>query len=229
MQNRETDYEKYIRTTELLQLQKVEGELCCDDELTFQTVHQISELHFKLILQHLRLAKSALIVGEKRTASRQLHRANIHLLHLPTVFKILEQMEPTHYHTIRLALGSGSGQDSPGFNQILQEGPQLWEPFDQLLTTHFISLLEIHQQPDKHRDFFDLIQELINFDQNFQNFRYQHFMLVRRMIGIQTTSLKGVPANQLQRGVRQEFFPELWQAICDQTAAAGSSYSASTS
>src|SRR5262245_53269778 len=42
-----TDYEKYIRTEELLALQKTQ--LTCHDELQFQIVHQVAELWMKLI------------------------------------------------------------------------------------------------------------------------------------------------------------------------------------
>jgi tryptophan 2,3-dioxygenase len=39
-----TDYEKYIRTAELLALQKPPDQLVCHDEPQFQTVHQVAEL-----------------------------------------------------------------------------------------------------------------------------------------------------------------------------------------
>ena len=39
-----TDYEKYIRTEELLSLQKAPEALTCHDELQFQVVHQAHEL-----------------------------------------------------------------------------------------------------------------------------------------------------------------------------------------
>ena len=44
-----TDYEKYIRTDELLALQKPADCLTCHDELQFQVVHQAAELRMKLI------------------------------------------------------------------------------------------------------------------------------------------------------------------------------------
>src|SRR5579871_6229357 len=44
-----TDYEKYIRTDELLALQKPAAELSCHDELQFQIVHQAAELWMKLV------------------------------------------------------------------------------------------------------------------------------------------------------------------------------------
>ena len=42
-----SDYERYLRTEELLSLQKGPGEWAHRDELLFQTVHQASELWLK--------------------------------------------------------------------------------------------------------------------------------------------------------------------------------------
>ena len=46
-----SDYERYLRTDELLALQKPAEERIHRDELLFQTVHQSSELWLKLCLQ----------------------------------------------------------------------------------------------------------------------------------------------------------------------------------
>src|SRR5215210_6944378 len=44
----ESDYERYLRTDELLALQKTPEEMVHRDERLFQTVHQSSELWLKL-------------------------------------------------------------------------------------------------------------------------------------------------------------------------------------
>lgn len=225
--NRElTDYEKYIRTEELLRLQKNDDQLACADELTFQVIHQIAELHFKLIMQYLGLAKEAMKRGEAEAASGQLRRVNLHLKHLPEIFSLVKVITPRDYHTIRLALGRGSGQDSPGFNQILQTGPALWEPFQQLMDEKGVDSLALLKDPAAHPALYRLQQELLQFDEGFQSFRYHHLQLVRRMIGLETNSLKGVPAQALQKGVRHEFYPVLWKAISELTDWTGSSYGA---
>ncbi|MBK9240386.1 MAG: hypothetical protein IPL75_08965 [Acidobacteria bacterium] len=43
-----TDYERYLRTDELLALQKTPAQMAHRDELLFQTIHQSSELWMKL-------------------------------------------------------------------------------------------------------------------------------------------------------------------------------------
>ncbi|RLQ93067.1 tryptophan 2,3-dioxygenase family protein [Falsibacillus albus] len=219
-----SDYEKYIKTEELLSLQKNEEELCCEDELTFQTIHQIAELHFKLIIQYIHRTDAHLKNGEVTMAADQLRRINLHVKQLPDVFNMVKVISPRDYHTIRLALGRGSGQDSPGFNRILELGPILWKPFQDILSKRSLSVLELHQQFNQQHELFDLMQELIQFDEGFQSFRHHHIQIVKRMIGFETKSLKGIPAKALERGAKFEFYPELWKAISELTDLTGSSY-----
>ncbi|CAG9620025.1 tryptophan 2,3-dioxygenase family protein [Sutcliffiella rhizosphaerae] len=223
-QKKLTDYEKYIRTDELLNLQKKEEDLCCEDELTFQMIHQIAELHFKLIIQYIQLADKNMLEQEVIQATQQLQRVNMHLKQLPPVFDMVKVISPLDYHTIRLSLGRGSGQDSPGFNDILKLGPTLWEPFEQLLSTKQLTPFMLHQTAKDNMELFLLMQELTAFDENFQTFRKHHIQLVRRMIGLNTKSLKGIPAQALENGAKYEFYPKLWEAICELTDWTGSSY-----
>ncbi|WP_066069488.1 tryptophan 2,3-dioxygenase family protein [Neobacillus soli] len=219
-----TDYEKYIRTGELLNLQKSNQELCCEDELTFQVIHQIAELHFKLVIQYVHLAKRAMEAREMTQAQQQIRRVNIHLKQLPEVFNMVKVISPIDYHTIRLSLGQGSGQDSPGFNEVLKLGPTLWPPFQQILTERALTVMDLLKNPSADIDLFQLMQELHQMDENFQSFRHHHLQLVKRMIGLETNSLKGIPAKILHRGIGFEFYPELWKVISELTDWTGSSY-----
>ena len=54
-----SDYERYLRTDELLALQKTPEEMAHRDELLFQTVHQSSELWLKLACFEVETATAA--------------------------------------------------------------------------------------------------------------------------------------------------------------------------
>ena len=54
-----SDYERYLRTDELLALQKTPEEWVHRDELLFQTVHQSSELWLKLAVDRGRGGRAA--------------------------------------------------------------------------------------------------------------------------------------------------------------------------
>jgi tryptophan 2,3-dioxygenase len=56
----ESMYERYLRTQELLSLQKPENELTHHDELQFQVVHQVFELWWKEAAFELRTIRELL-------------------------------------------------------------------------------------------------------------------------------------------------------------------------
>src|SRR6185503_16633563 len=71
-----TDYERYLRTDELLSLQKTPAEVVHRDEHLFQTVHQASELWLKLAGLELDQAASLVAMDALAGAIRLVRRAN---------------------------------------------------------------------------------------------------------------------------------------------------------
>ncbi len=65
-----SDYERYLRTDDLLALQKTPDEQVHPDELLFQTVHQSSELWLKLGTSEVARATVHLRSGELAAALR---------------------------------------------------------------------------------------------------------------------------------------------------------------
>ena len=124
-----SDYERYLRTDELLALQKTPEEWVHRDELLFQTVHQSSELWLKLACAEVAEATEQVGAGELATAARLLRRAALSISFITRQLDMLEQLSPWEYQTIRRVLGHGSGFDSPGFRQIRRVSPPLWEAF----------------------------------------------------------------------------------------------------
>src|SRR5438105_14576875 len=77
-----SDYERYLRTDELLSLQKLPEEFLHKDELTFQVVHQASELLLKGVAWELERARELIEQSDFANAARLLRRAN-HMLEFP--------------------------------------------------------------------------------------------------------------------------------------------------
>ncbi len=208
-----TDYEKYIRTDELLALQKPAETLTCHDELQFQVVHQAAELWMKLVEHELRFACELLAVGHAQvprvlTALGRISRIQRVLLHQ---LDLLDTMSPADYMTIRTGLGRGSGQESPGFKTMLRlPGELVWPAFATYLESTGTSLREIYQHPHDHHQLFQLCEGLVEYDQLLQLWRQRHLMMVYRTIGIGTPSLKGKASDLLAHGLKQRFFPKLW-------------------
>src|SRR5437763_17205302 len=89
-----TDYEKYIRTEELLALQKAPEALTCNDELQFQVVHQAHELYMKLIAHELGFACELLGKDDAARALTHLDRVTRVQHVLMRSIELLDTMAP---------------------------------------------------------------------------------------------------------------------------------------
>lgn len=206
-----TEYERYLRVPELLDLQKSKDERAHHDELLFQVVHQVEELWMKLAIEELELTKRLLDEDKYVQARYSLARVFEVERLMTAQFRLIEQMLPAAYFAVRAALGRGSGQESPGFNSILRELPKVWPHFAKALERAGVSLLEIHKNPDRHPALLELAETLVDVDEGFQTFRYHHLNLVKRIIGQGTPSLKGKPSELLSASMSTMMFPPLWE------------------
>jgi tryptophan 2,3-dioxygenase len=205
-----SDYEKYIRTEELLGLQKSAEALSCHDEMQFQIVHQVAELWMKLIEHELLFAAARMRDAEIARAHRALERVGRTQRLLEEQLSLIDTMAPRDYMTIRNALGRGSGQESPGFKRLLQLPDEVWPSFEALLAKKAVTLRQLYEQPDRHAELFNLAEALLDFDQHLQGWRMRHLLLVYRQIGAGTPSLKGKASELLAEGMKHRFFPKLW-------------------
>lgn len=206
-----TDYELYLRVPELLGLQKPAEQLSCPDELMFQVVHQSAELWMKLIDHE--LARCAALLdrdelGEVALLLRRVH--TIQRLLLESI-EVLYTLSSADYMRIRAVLGRGSGQESPGFRRLLSAPGELWPHFEALLARKNLTLTEIYREPRRMPEVYAAAEGLVELDLRLQEWRNRHILLVYRVIGVGTPSLKGKHSELLERGRRTQFFPALWQ------------------
>ena len=213
-----TDYERYIRTDELLALQKDEKLLAHPEERLFQLMHQAAELWLKEIDYEINRVAAALQTGDLRMAADLMHRCTLIVDLLRDQIVIMETMAPADYHVIRLAsLGRGSGQESPGFNRLLDVGKRLWPHFEARLADAGVTPLDVEREPRRYYELFRVKQGLMDYDESFMKWRYTHMRLAMRIIGSRVKSLKDVPVTQLESGTREPLFPKLWETISDLT------------
>jgi len=214
-----TDYERYVRVPELLELQKPVEKLSNPEERLFQTTHQAAELWLHHIDYEIDRAVERIGRDEPQPAADLLNRCRLILDLLREQILILETMAPADYHVIRTtALGRGSGQESPGFAKLLNAGKRLWPRFEELLERRGVSLIAIEREPREHYEMFRLVQAMMDYDEAFLKWRFTHMRLAFRIIGSEVMSLKGVPASQLELGTREPLFPRLWETISALTA-----------
>jgi tryptophan 2,3-dioxygenase len=218
MAARPTDYELYLRVPELLSLQKSADRLACSDELLFQIIHQSAELWMKLVDHEMRHLAELLDATSMTEATVALHRVHGVQKLLAEGLELLYTLSPADYISIRAVLGRGSGQESPGFRRMLALPGELWPHFARLLERMQIQLVELYRHPHRHAELYALAEGLTEFDLRLQEWRNRHILLVYRTIGVGTPSLKGKHSELLERGLRTQFFPELW-AVRDQVFA----------
>ena len=138
---------------------------------------------------------------------------------------LLETMSPKEYQEIRLQLGHGSGQESPGFRVILKMHHPIWESFKKhYLDSHGLTIEKIYNSEYNHSDAYVVAESLAEFDELFQKFRYHHLQLIHRSIGLGAKSLKGRSVELLEDGLRVQFFRELWEIRNKMTDQWGAQY-----
>jgi tryptophan 2,3-dioxygenase len=215
-----TDYERYLRTDELLALQKKPDELLHADEITFQVVHQSSELLLKGASFEIERARNHALQGELRDASRLMRRANQTLDFPIALLHLLETITPYDYHMIRAGLGHGSGLDSPGFLGLLHCGPRLGDAFLAQLQRAGLTVQEMYRRHAEFPDLHDLAESMLDFDERVQLFRYHHLKLAQRIIGGGVIGTMGTPVEVLKQRQEHVFYKSLWDVRNQITAEA---------
>lgn len=219
------DYELYLNTKTLLSCQKDFQEFCNADELQFQIVHQGEELWMKLIGYTLLDIDDYLQQENTNRVLTLFRRVHIAQQLMIEQLALLETMSPKEYQEIRLKLGNGSGQESPGFRVLLKMYQPLWNSFQShYLGKHGLTVEKIYNSEYTHGDAYVVAEAMAEFDELFQKFRYHHIQLIYRTIGLGAKSLKGRPVEILEEGMKQQFFPELWEIRHKMTDTWGGQY-----
>jgi tryptophan 2,3-dioxygenase len=206
-----TDYERYLRTDELLALQKDASQVVHRDEHLFQAVHQSSELWLKLACTELDAASLLLDADEAAAATRLVRRAADAIALITSQLAMLEHMSPNDYAVVRTALGHGAGFDSPGFRRVHRSAPSLGEAFDRLLGRRALAVIDVYERGYELDDLYQLAEQLTTFDERTIVWRFQHLKTVERIIGGHVVGTQGTPVEVLGKRIDVRFFPSLWR------------------
>ncbi len=206
-----SDYERYLRTDELLSLQKPAEDRVHRDELLFQTVHQSSELWLKLALSEVQEATRLIDADELLAAGRLVRRAVLCLRQVTDALDMLDLLDPWDYHTVRTALGHGSGFDSPGFRNLARVTPALGAALDHAVERTGVAVTEIYRRRGEYEPLHQLAEFLTDYDEHLRLWRFRHYSVVARAIGEETTGIAGTPVHVLGKLIAQRQLPRLWE------------------
>jgi tryptophan 2,3-dioxygenase len=206
----QTDYERYLRTDELLSLQKSGDEVVHRDEHLFQAVHQTSELWLKLACTELEQATALLAGDGVAAATRLVRRANDCMELITSQLHMLEHLSPVDYAVVRTALGHGAGFDSPGFRRVHRSSPHVDEAFEGLLARRGVTLLDVYRRGYELEDLYQLAEQMLTWDERVILWRFHHLKVVERIIGGNVIGTQGTPVEVLGKRIDVRFFPRLW-------------------
>jgi tryptophan 2,3-dioxygenase len=212
-----TDYERYLRTDELLSLQKTRDETVHRDEHLFQAVHQSSELWLKLACVEIEDATALLDRGGVPAGVRLLRRASDAISLVTDQLHMLEHMSPADYAVVRTALGHGAGFDSPGFRGLHRVAPLLGGAFERLLAGRSLTVLDVYERGYELEDLYQLAEQMITLDERTILWRFHHLKVVERIIGGNVIGTQGTPVEVLGKRIDVRFFPDLWLVRDDVT------------
>ncbi|PZG22152.1 tryptophan 2,3-dioxygenase [Micromonospora craterilacus] len=207
----DTDYARYMRTDELLSLQKDPSEWVHPDELLFQITHQSTELWLKLTRSLLARALTHLGVGQPGAAELQLRRASEAMRLITEHLHILRSLPPAHFALIRPALGTGSGFESPGWRLLRSATTELDIAFSHLLASHRLSPADLYQRPPAD-PLYRLAEALVEFDERIAQWRTEHYSVATRVIGQGVLGTRRTPIDSLPTLLAHRRFPTLWEA-----------------
>jgi tryptophan 2,3-dioxygenase len=205
-----TDYERYLRTDELLSLQKDSHDVVHHDEHVFQTVHQSSELWLKLACIEIETATTLVARDEVSAAVRLLRRATDIMLLVIDQLHLLEHFSPVDYALVRTVLGHGAGFDSPGFRRVHRSSPLLGQAFDALLERRHLRVIDIYGRAHDMEDIYQLAEQMLTWDERVILWRFHHLKVVERIIGGNVIGTQGTPVEVLGKRIDVRFYPDLW-------------------
>jgi tryptophan 2,3-dioxygenase len=233
---RNVTYGSYLALDELLDLQRPRSPH--PDELLFIVVHQASELWFKEILHELELLIDSFTKHEAEFALFRMGRINALMRIVSAQLSALETLPPQHFAEFRRHLGSSSGSQSIQFRAIEATSGLREQHFMQVLAEHgpipdvvqralgrpplqelFLDLLreqatdlETLYVGERPTTLFFLAEALLEYEQQFGQWRFAHVQLVERVLGPLTGGTGGtLGAKYLARTIDQKFFPALWE------------------
>ncbi len=237
MTSDEPTYTTYLKLGDLLSLQCPRSAPVHPDELLFITVHQSSELWFKLILHELGRLCESMTGGHVLESVEQIGRVNGLMRIVTAQLHALDTLSPRGFSEFRQNLGTSTGGQSAQFRAIelisglreesflayiKSQGPldsivehalsqaPLPELFNQLLAARKVSPREIYTS-DEQRELRLLAEGLLSYEQEFAMWRFLHVEVIERVIGPSTPGTGGsLGAKALRDTLGNRFFPELW-------------------
>jgi tryptophan 2,3-dioxygenase len=139
-------------------------------------------------------------LGNKNAAILEVHRSN------PEKYERLKAvLNAPSFYDLCIQLLKKRGFDIPD-SHLERDWSQAYAPSTEIET----AWQKVYQDPKDHWDLYELAEELVDIEHEFQMWRFSHMKTVERIIGYRggTGGTSGVAF--LEKALKLRFFPELW-------------------
>ncbi len=207
----ESPYAQYLDVAALYAIQAAEpgtGELREHEELLFRTIHLVSELWLRLAGAEIERAMDEADEGNLGRAIRLVRRADESIQRVTDATRMFQAMPAVEYHRFRVALGSASGLQSPGYAYVRLVGNRLAETLDRMVNDDdelFRIYIEEIDSP-----IYAFCEALLDLDVSLDRFRASHVHIAQRFLGDSTAGTGGQGVAFLRNHLGQKHFPRLW-------------------
>lgn len=206
-----SEYASYMRTDELLSLQRVDTELLHRDERLFQCVHQSTELWLKQANFEIEHAIELICGDRLSTATQILSRATACINLITDQLKLLAKMSSFDFGTLRPALGQGSGLESPGWTALRVAASRIYAAFTARCEADRLPLSDLFRGGPE-QPLYRLAEALLDLDTQVSVWRLEHLFIAVRTIGTGGIGTKGMPVQSLAKLLNHRLFAALWEA-----------------
>lgn len=139
------------------------------------------------------------MVGNRNTAMLKPHA------HRPDITELLQEEldQPSLYDEVILVL------ERNGFSAA----PDTYNPASQHTYSERVenAWKAIYESPDEHWNLYELAEKLVDFEDYFRRWRFNHVTTVERVIGFKRGTGGTGGVNYLKKMLEVELFPELWR------------------
>lgn len=231
---RDQTYRDLLRLDDLLDVTLVRD---APDRMLFLVTHQICEMWFALVLDHLDVARAAILAGEAGVAADRIGRLPAIMRVLAAQFDVLATLTPAAFEEIRAGLGTASGIQSAQWREIefacgLRDPKYLGIPGftgaeRQRLRVRLdeVSVADAYAQLAKQRrdsplpgalaEVDRLRTAMLDFDESVVAWRARHASLAERFLGGRPGTAGSEGSAYLWRMTARRMFSNVWPLPAD--------------
>ena len=127
--------------------------------------------------------------------------------HRPDILRLLEtELETPSFYDEVLGLAARRGIAMP--QEVLSRDVHQTHRFDEAVMNAWA---DVYRAPETHWQLYELAEKLIDFEDYFRRWRFNHVTTVERVIGIKRGTGGTGGVSYLKRMLEIELFPELWR------------------